>query len=53
MRKIVPSLLALLPIALMSVWVPLLTAATPAEDAAATVVIYNATDPASKGLADF
>ena len=53
MRKIIPSVLALLPIALMSVWVPLLTAATPAEDAAATVVIYNATDPASKGLADF
>lgn len=28
-------------------------AATPAEDAAATVVIYNANDPDAKGLADF
>lgn len=27
--------------------------ATPAEDAAATVVIYNVNDPESKGLADF
>lgn len=53
MRKIIPSFLALLPISLMSVWVPLLTAATPAEDAAATVVIYNATEPDSKNLADF
>jgi len=30
-----------------------LAAATPQEDAAATVVIYNANDPDSKGLADF
>ena len=30
-----------------------LSAATPQEDAAATVVIYNANDPNSKGLADF
>ena len=30
-----------------------LSAATPQEDAAATIVIYNANDPESKGLADF
>ncbi len=30
-----------------------LSAATPQEDAAATIVIYNANDPDSKGLADF
>ena len=30
-----------------------LSAANPQEDAAATVVIYNANDPDSKGLADF
>ena len=30
-----------------------LSAATPQEDAAATVVIYNTNDPNSKGLADF
>jgi len=30
-----------------------LSASTPQEDAAATVVIYNANDPDSKGLADF
>jgi|APCry1669189733_1035249.scaffolds.fasta_scaffold13674_2 hypothetical protein len=32
---------------------PLLPGATPGDDAAATIVIYNSTDPDSKGLADF
>jgi uncharacterized protein (TIGR03790 family) len=45
-KALLPSLLGLL--------LPLqLQAATPAEDAAATVVIYNMNDRESKGLADF
>jgi len=39
--------------ALLLLFTGALSAATPAEDAAATVVIYNVNDPESKGLADF
>lgn len=40
-------------LAILSVAGIFLRAATPAEDAAATLVVYNVNDPEAKGLADF